>query len=150
MQELSYLMPPVVKIKLMREESAGFYLSEPNDVYEILRNYIENEDREHFVSLLLDTKGQVVGIHTVSIGNLNSSLVTNREIFKAAILSNCASIIVAHNHPSGDPTPSDDDITVTKEIIKAGKLLGIEVLDHVIIGSNKKYFSMHDKRTLVF
>ena len=144
MQELSYLMPPVVKIKLVREESAGFYLSEPNDVYEILRNYIENEDREHFVSLLLDTKGQVVGIHTVSIGNLNSSLVTNREIFKAAILSNCASIIVAHNHPSGNLKPSEADKQITNKIRQAAKLLDIELLDHIII-SSEGYYSFMDE-----
>lgn len=91
-------------------------------------------DRENFVVLLLDTKNKVIGINTVSIGTLNSSLVHPREVFKPAILASAAALILAHNHPSGDPKPSREDIEVTKRLIEAGGLLGIQVLDHIIVG----------------
>ena len=91
---------------------------------------------------MLDVKNRVIGIHTVSIGTLNASLVSAREVFKAAILCNAASIILAHNHPSGDLTPSPEDIQVTDVLRKAGKLLDIEVLDHVIVGEEGSHSSL--------
>ena len=91
-------------------------------------------DREHFVVLLLDIKNKVIGINTVSIGNLDSSIAHPREVFKPAILSNAGSILLAHNHPSGDPTPSREDIEITHRLVNAGNILGINVLDHIIIG----------------
>ena len=83
-------------------------------------------DREHFKTLLLNTKNQVINIETISIGNLNSSLVHPRELFKSAIKRSAAAIILVHNHPSGDPRPSREDINITKRIIEAGNILGIE------------------------
>jgi len=83
---------------------------------------------------MLDTKHKVIGINTVSIGNLNSCLVHPREVFKPAILSNTAAIILGHNHPSGDTKPSNEDIEITRRIAEAGKLLSISVLDHIIVG----------------
>lgn len=103
---------------------------------DMLQRYLHGIDREHFVVLLLDTKHHVIGIHTVSIGNLNSSLVHPREVFKAAILGNAAAIILGHNHPSGDPTPSFEDKELTKRLKAAGELLGIPVLDHIVIGDD--------------
>jgi DNA repair protein RadC len=108
----------------------------------LLRRYLEHEDREHFVTLMLDVKNQVIGIHTVSIGNLNSAIVSPREVFKAAILANAASIILGHNHPSGDTTPSPEDIQVTEVLHHAGTLLHIDVLDHVIIGEEGAFCSL--------
>ena len=139
----SALMPPVFRVQLIRE--AGVKRSEvssSHDAVDVLRRYLEHEDREHFVILMLDVKNRVIGIHTVSIGNLNSAIVSPREVFKAAILANAASIILGHNHPSGDITPSPEDIQVTETLHKAGKLLDIEVLDHVIIGEEGAFCSL--------
>jgi len=137
------LMPPIFRVQLVRENrSERMTLDGPVDAARILCSYLENEDREHFVSMMLDVKNRVIGIHTVSIGNLNAAIVSPREVFKAAILANAASIIVAHNHPSGDVTPSPEDIQVTKTLQQAGKLLDIEVLDHVIVGEDGAHTSL--------
>ncbi|WP_461369209.1 JAB domain-containing protein [Candidatus Darwinibacter acetoxidans] len=100
----------------------------------ICEEYFRGLDREHLIMLALDAKNGIIGFHTVSIGTLDSSLCHPREIFKAAFLMNAARIILAHNHPSGDPTPSDGDIILTKRLVKAGILLGVPVLDHIIVG----------------
>ena len=137
------LMPPVFRVQLVRESGIDRpQLDHPWDAAQILCRYLENEDREHFVTLMLDVKNRVIGIHTVSIGNLNSAIVSPREVFKAAILANAASIIVGHNHPSGDVTPSPEDIEITEVLKKAGKLLGIEVLDHIIVGEDGSFASL--------
>ena len=91
-------------------------------------------DREHFVVILLDRKNAPIGINTVSIGSLTASVVHMRETFKAAILANAAAILCGHNHPSGDPEPSREDRALTKRLVDAGKLLGIAVVDHLIVG----------------
>lgn len=91
---------------------------------------------EYFVAFHLDVKNQVTGYHVVSHGTVSASLVHPREVFKAALLSNSHSIIVAHNHPAGSLTPSNEDLDVTETLIKAGELIGIRVLDHVIVSSN--------------
>jgi DNA repair protein RadC len=142
-------MPPVVKIQLIREEAEPYQISEPEDINNLLMRYLKNEDRENFVAVLLDSKLNVNGIHTISIGDSESAIVTPREVFKSAILTNSCSIVVGHNHPSGDPTPSSADIEVTKVLIEAGKILKIDVLDHVICG-NGKFWSMKKERTLSF
>lgn len=137
------LVVPIFRVQLVRETgTARLTLDSPKDVADILYHYLENEDREHFVSLMLDAKNRVIGLHTVSIGTLSAALVSPREVFKAAILANAASIIVAHNHPSGDVTPSPEDIQVTKHLREAGKLLDIEVLDHVIVGEDGAHCSL--------
>ena len=141
--DLSELMPPVFRVQLVREVGAKRTgISDAHDAVALLRRYLEHEDREHFVTLMLDVKNQVIGIHTVSIGNLNSAIVSPREVFKAAILANAASIILGHNHPSGDTTPSPEDIQVTGTLHQAGKLLHIDVLDHVIIGGEGAFCSL--------
>lgn len=141
--ELSDLMPPVFRVQLVREAGVKRTgISDAHDAVALLRRYLEHEDREHFVTLMLDVKNQVIGIHTVSIGNLNSAIVSPREVFKAAILANAASIILGHNHPSGDTTPSPEDIQVTDTLHQAGKLLHIDVLDHVIIGEEGAFCSL--------
>nr|WP_245992564.1 DNA repair protein RadC [Capsulimonas corticalis] len=106
----------------------------PQDVANLIMPELRYIKKETLKSLLLDTKNRVLGIKTVSIGDLSSSIVHPREVFKDAVTSSAASIIVAHNHPSGDPTPSREDITVTKRLMEAGEIMGIELLDHIVIG----------------
>jgi DNA repair protein RadC len=106
----------------------------PHDVERYLMEEMRYLQKEHFVCLFLNTKNQVIGQETLSIGSLNASIVHPREVFLAAIKRSSASIICVHNHPSGDPTPSPEDIQITARLAEAGKLLGIDVLDHVIIG----------------
>ena len=113
-------------------------------VSRLLQTYLPDVDREHFVVILLDQKHGVIGINTVSIGSLTASVVNPREVFKPAILANAASIICGHNHPSGDVQPSKEDRAITTKLVQAGKLLGIDVLDHVIIGAEGRYFSFAD------
>ena len=105
-------------------------------------------DREHFVIILLNQKNHVIGVSTISIGSLTASIVHPREVYKSAILSNAASIICGHNHPSTDCQPSREDRSITTRLVEAGKLLGISVLDHVIIGGEGKYFSFVDENLL--
>jgi DNA repair protein RadC len=101
------------------------------------------ENKEFFISMLLNTKNQVLAAPTISVGSLNASIVHPREIFREAIHYAAAAIILIHNHPSGDPSPSKEDLFVTEKLIKAGKLMDIAVLDHVIIGDNK-YISLKE------
>jgi DNA repair protein RadC len=114
-----------------------------------LHTYLADVDREHFVVIMLDQKNKVIGINTVSIGSLTASIVHPREVWKAPILSNAAAIILAHNHPSGQPQPSQEDRVLTVRLVAAGKLLGISVVDHVIIGDGtSSYFSFADENLL--
>lgn len=129
-----------VTTRLLRESGPwpASYIKSPEDVYELAKEQldIENLDREHFVALYLNRKGAILAAETISVGGLHSSIVHPREVFKPALLVSAASIIVLHNHPSGDSTPSNEDIDITNRLIDAGKLMGIEVLDHVVIGYN--------------
>mgnify|MGYP000725362860 CR=1 FL=1 len=112
-------------------------IKSPGDASRLLMEEMRYLDKEHFRVILLDTKNHVLGIHSVSVGDLNSSLVHPREIFKEAIRRSSAAVILVHNHPSGDPSPSKEDLEVTRRLVRVGKLLGIEVLDHIIIGDNQ-------------
>ena len=94
-------------------------------------------DREVFAIININAKGQALNMHIVSIGDLCSSVTHPREVFKSSVLSNAGSVIAIHNHPSGDPTPSDVDIETTRRLSEAGNILGIPLLDHIIIGDNK-------------
>jgi DNA repair protein RadC len=127
-----------VTTRLIRESGPHYLapIKSPDQVVEIMRNHIdmENLDREMFCAIYLNRKNNVLAINTVSVGGLASSLVHPREIFKPAFLTSAAAIILVHNHPSGDPTPSAEDLNITRRLAEAGKLLGIEVLDHIIIG----------------
>ncbi len=119
-------------------------LRDPAAVYEVMRKRRLPRDREVFSALLLDAKNRLVRAVTVSVGTLTASLVHPREVFKAAIRHSAASIILVHNHPSGDPTPSREDIEVTERLVEVGKVLGIELLDHVILGSNGRFESLRE------
>ena len=103
----------------------------------LLRPALADKKKEHFVALLLDSRHRVIRLQPIAVGSLSASLVHPREVFREAITASAACVILAHNHPSGDPEPSDHDLTLTKRLVQAGKLLGIEVLDHLIIGSGR-------------
>lgn len=119
-------------------------ISSPQDAALILMEDMRFLDREHFKVMLLNTKNHCISIETISIGTLNASLVHPREVFKLAVKKSAASIILAHNHPSGDSKPSKEDIEITKRLIEAGKILGIEVLDHLILG-NGNFTSLKER-----
>jgi DNA repair protein RadC len=105
----------------------------PDDVVAVVGSKLRKEQREHFLVLLLNARHEVIGRETVSIGSLNASIVHPREVFKPAVVASAASVVLVHNHPSGDPEPSEEDLTITKRLVEAGELLGIQVLDHVIV-----------------
>lgn len=119
-------------------------ITSPRDVSNLLMAEMRRYDREYFKALCLNTKNQVISIETVSIGSLSASIVHPRELFKNPIKRSSAALILVHNHPSGDPTPSSEDIEVTQRLCEAGKILGIEVLDHIIIG-DRKFTSLREK-----
>lgn len=107
----------------------------PQMIFEYLREKIGKEKKEHFIVLCFDTRNNLIS-DDVSVGTLNASLVHPREVFKKAILNNSSHVIVAHNHPSGDPTPSENDIATTRRLVESGKILGITVVDHIIVTQN--------------
>jgi DNA repair protein RadC len=109
----------------------------PADAANLLMFEKMNLAQEHLRVILLDTRNRVLATPTIYVGSLNSSVVRIGELFKAAIRDNAAAVIVAHNHPSSDPSPSPEDIHVTRQMVKAGKLLDVSVLDHIIIGRNR-------------
>lgn len=119
-------------------------ISSPLDVYRRVYPGLREQKQESFIELCLDTKNQIVKEAVISVGTLNANIVHPREVFKMALAESAASIIVAHNHPSGDPAPSREDIEITKKLIEAGKIIGIDVLDHVIIGDGR-HFSMKEE-----
>jgi len=119
-------------------------ISTPEDVVALCAPQLRGADREHFWTLALNTKNRLLKIIEVSVGSLNASIVHPRELFKDAVRVSAASVIVVHNHPSGDPTPSGADVQLTRRIVKAGDVLGIEVLDHVVIGDGGEHASLRD------
>jgi DNA repair protein RadC len=121
-----------------------FSIRSPEDGANFVMNDMRFLSQEHFVCLFLNTKNQVLHKKTIFIGSLNASIVHPREVFKEAFRRSAASIICIHNHPSGDPTPSREDIEVTKRLVECGKIIGIDILDHLIIGE-KKYVSLKEK-----
>ncbi|GAB6531113.1 hypothetical protein bcgnr5376_43420 [Bacillus cereus] len=132
----------------MVKESSLLYkerrVKSPEDASLLFKQFLDGADREFFIVLCLDIKNQPTAINVCHIGSLNSSIVHPREVLKPAIISNAASIIVAHNHPSNDPTPSREDLEVTKRLIEAGKVVGIEVLDHLIV-CEESFTSLKEK-----
>ena len=127
----------IVSIKMIKESSFLYQtrtISSPKDAYEMIKEQLEGLDREQFIIACLNTKNEPTNISVVSVGTLNKAIVHPREVFKTAILSNAASIMAFHNHPSGETTPSQQDIQLTNRLYEAGELLGIKLLDHLIIG----------------
>ncbi len=133
------------RVCLVREGTgdAVIRISKPADAYELVKEELVHSDREILLSVMLTVKNDLIGVETVSIGSIVSANIAPRDVFKSAILANAVAIIVCHNHPSGELVPSDSDIALTKQIVEAGELLGIKVLDHLIV-SNQGYKSMRD------
>jgi DNA repair protein RadC len=109
----------------------------PEDAARLVMPEMRHLDREEFRAILLDTKNRMIQVETVAVGSLNSAGVEPREVFKSAVRHSAAAVILAHNHPSGDPTPSREDVALTKKLVQVGEFLGIEVLDHIIVGDGK-------------
>ena len=135
--QVSFERVVLVKEKVGRYELTR-KIGSPEDTYRAITTItnVQEEAQEVFGILILNTKNKIVAVHEISRGALNSSLVHPREVFKPAVLHNAAAIICFHNHPSGDPLPSKEDIETTKRLIEAGKIMGIEVLDHIIVGDD--------------
>ena len=124
----------------VREESIGPMITTPDQCARYLDN-VQDLAQEVVISITMDSKNKVIGKHLISIGTLNSSLVHPREVFRVAILDGAAMMILAHNHPSGDVTPSSEDIKITKQLVSAGQVIGIRVSDHIILGSSSPHES---------
>ena len=141
------------RLELVKEESHKYEvetrISCPKDIYEVLTKVcrIQSNAEEVFILITLNTKNIVTGYFEVHRGTINTSLVHPREVFKRALLNNASNIMVAHNHPSGDPNPSKEDIQITERLKEAGNLLGINLLDHIIVGEDK-YISLKEKGVL--
>lgn len=118
----------------------------PEDVIKVI-GHIRNKKKEHFVALYLDARHQLIKTETISIGTVDASIVHPRDVFGPALKYNAVSVIIAHNHPSGDPEPSHEDVLVTKRIVEAGRILGIEMLDHIVL-SSLTHFSFKDRGRL--
>lgn len=131
----------------LEPELKDFDIKNPESVVQAIRTSIKDKAKEHFKLILLNTRNKIIGISTVSIGTLNSNLVYPREVFKEAISHSAASVVFAHNHPSGDSEPSEDDLTITKRLVESGKILGIEVLNHIVIAKNG-FFSFKEKELI--
>jgi len=125
----------------------GQKIESPKDVFKLLKNDLGDKKKEHFKILSLDSRNKLISIDDVSIGTINANLVHPREVFKTAIQHLAVSIVIVHNHPSGDPEPSEDDLEITKRITEVGKLIGINVLDHIIV-TRTKFFSFKEKRLI--
>lgn len=143
--QVSFERVVLVKEKVGRYELPK-KIGSPDQAYKAITaiTSVEEEAQEVFGILILNIKNKIVAVHEISRGALNSSLVHPREVFKPAILHNAAAIICFHNHPSGDPEPSGEDIETTKRLVEAGKIMGIEVLDHIIV-SDDRYVSLKEK-----
>ncbi|WP_215190104.1 DNA repair protein RadC [Exiguobacterium sp. s6] len=139
----------VIRIKQeIREEMVALehaIIQSPDSARQIGSSFIGDDDREVFLVIILNTKNRVIGVHRAHVGSVNSSVVHPREVFKCAILNNASCLIVCHQHPSGDPTPSREDILVSERLHEAGDLIGIPVLDHLILGADESYVSMKQR-----
>lgn len=143
---------PVYKVALVRESTLS-QLNRPQirtaaHAAEIFTAYLAGADREHLVVMLLNSKNRIIGINTVSVGHLNSSIAHPREVIKPAILTNAAAFVLGHNHPSSEVSPSAEDIEITKRIYAAGDLLGIKLLDHLIIAEDGRWYSFQEDGAL--
>ena len=128
---------PLYSTRLVRETEftypTRFQVTDPSEVATILQDYFRDKDREEFLAVLLDTANTVTGLSQISVGGLSSSVVEPRQIFKTAILANAAAVILAHQHPSGNPEPSREDIKITRQLVEAGEIMDVLVHDHLII-----------------
>lgn len=134
---------PIYSVKLVRDsvqKSPSKQVLSPEAAVEVVRRYLDGADREHLIVVMLDSHNKIIGLNTVSIGTIESTLASPKEIFKPAILANAHGIILAHNHPSGDATPSIHDKRLFKDIYECGELLQIKLLDAIIIGDGTDHY----------
>lgn len=131
--------------RLNLKPSARPYIRSSADARRLLEESMRHLEKEHFLTILLDSKNRVLGVEVVSVGSLDEAVVHPREVFKAGVRRSAAALMLAHNHPSGDPTPSAEDLAVTARLIEAGRILGIDVLDHLIFG-NGRVLSLRETR----
>lgn len=126
------------RVRLVRVPMEGHPYREPLrqavDIYRVFSEEVATWDRERFLAVLLDARHRIIGLEEVAVGTLTAALVHPRELFKAAILANAHALVLIHNHPSGDPDPSSEDIALTKRLVDAGEIIGIKVIDHIVIG----------------
>jgi len=144
---MNYILLPRYHLSVVHDgevESQYKKIQSSQDVFSLLKSFIGDADREKMVSIVLDAKHHVVGIVVVAVGSLTLSVVHPREVFKELVVLNAAAFILAHNHPSGDPTPSSEDRELTRRLKECGDLFGIRLLDHVVIGDGK-YVSFADR-----
>ena len=144
--ETRYRLAPRIRIEVVRDEGAPFYkepVRGPADVFRLLTEEARSWDRERFLSLLLDGRHRTIGLDEISVGTTTSALVHPREIFKSVILANACGFILIHNHPSGDPNPSQEDRDITARLKEAAALMGVPLLDHIVLG-DKSFFSFAD------
>jgi DNA repair protein RadC len=143
---------PGFRIALVREPGVKLTerprLRDSRQAAPLLAQYIGESDREVFAVALLTVRHTVLGLHTVSVGCLTSTVVAPREVFKPAILAGAAALLLAHNHPSGDPDPSAEDVALTRRLAAAGTILGIEVLDHLVLGEAGRFVSLRERGVL--
>ena len=133
--------------RFFARDKEEIFIREPKEVYEYLKNQMENLKKEQLKGLYLDSRNKLIYEELISLGTLTTNLIHPREVFRPAIEKSAAAIILVHNHPSGDPEPSEDDIKITQQLIEASKLINIEILDHIIIGKGK-YISFKDKNLI--
>jgi DNA repair protein RadC len=143
--EIVYEVVSIKQVIKEVEASEKFVVRSPQDAADVAVHFIGDEDREVLFVMCLNTKNRIVAVHRCHVGGLNASIVMPREVFKSAILNNSASIIISHQHPSQDVTPSREDIDVTKRLVECGRILGIDVLDHVIVNASAEFYSMKEK-----
>ena len=137
----------LAKRQELERDLDDYQITDPESVVRAVRTSITDKAKEHFKLILLNTRNRIIRIATISVGTLNASLVHPREVFKEALIHNAFSVILAHNHPSGDCEPSEEDLRITKRLKDAGKIMGVEVLDHLIV-TNTGYFSFKGKGLL--
>jgi len=134
----------LAKRENLETDEENFDIKNPEAVCKLISSTIKEKAKEHFKLILLNSRNKKIGISTISVGTLTTSLVHPREVFKEALAHSAASVILAHNHPSGDPEPSEDDLKITRKLVESGKILGVEVIDHIIIGKNN-FYSFREK-----
>jgi DNA repair protein RadC len=138
----------IVKVQMIKDGTIEYgkrAIRNPQDLAELGMKFLKHADREMFLLVCLNTRNHINCIHLVSIGTVNASLVSPREVLKIAILSNASEIALLHNHPSGDVEPSEDDLKITNRLTECGELFGIQLLDHVIISDDGQYQSFMEK-----
>jgi DNA repair protein RadC len=139
---------PLYKVMLVHDSNLSIpcqTITRPDAASRIVSEYLRGVDREHFLGLYLNSANGLITVYTVSVGTLNASLVHPREVFKMALMVNAASVIVAHNHPSGNAEPSSEDVALTRQLVEAGQILGIPLHDHIIITEENGYTSFAER-----